>query len=484
MHSERIRKVFSNNESLCLTAVKIISVILPVAGITAVCLATPLIDELRAAIKASQFLHILSFVGLAIISLNAIFYAWLTWAALRYRPIPGAANAELPRVTVVVPAFNEGKMVLETLCSLANGDYPPEKLQLIAVDDGSQDDTWHWILEAERLLPGRITALRQLRNSGKRRALYEGFRRATGDILVTVDSDSIVNPDTLRNLVSPFIQDEDCGAVAGNVRVLNKERRIIPKMLDVSFVFSFEFVRSAHSYRKTVLCTPGALAAYRKDLVQNVLEEWLEQKFLGREANIGEDRALTNLILKQGKSVLFQNNAVVFTSVPTHYRNLCKMFIRWGRSNVRENLKMQSYVFKRFRSHHRTTARYLIIMQQLWSLPTPLMFTFMIWMLLTFPLQTVMFSFAGVAMWSTLPALVYARRYSRSDAFWAYAYGLFFAFCLSWITPFSLLTMHRSGWLTRTLDKKATIHPLQLDNRIAGAAAAHTDRALHIGNMN
>ena len=85
----------------------------------------------------------------------------------------------------------------------------------------------------------------------------------TGDVFVTVDSDSIVTKDTLINLVSPFIKDEQCGAVAGNIRVLNNKKEALPKMLDVSFVMSFEFVRFAESNLNSVLYTPGALAAYK-----------------------------------------------------------------------------------------------------------------------------------------------------------------------------------------------------------------------------
>jgi hyaluronan synthase len=106
-------------------------------------------------------------------------------------------------------------------------------------------------------------------------------------------------------LVSPFVTQKNCGAVAGNIRVLNTKKEILPKMLDVSFVMSFEFVRSAESALNSVLCTPGALAAYRKDAVLKCLPEWISQTFMGQPSDIGEDRAMTNMILKQGKSVQF-----------------------------------------------------------------------------------------------------------------------------------------------------------------------------------
>src|SRR5690606_29283273 len=124
-------------------------------------------------------------------------------------------------------------------------NYPKEKLQIISVDDGSTDDTWNWMQKAKQELGERLSVYRQPENKGKRHALYRGFTIGKGDVFVTIDSDSVVKKDTLRNLVSPFVTNKKCGAVAGNVRVLNNKDAVIPRMLNVSFVFSFEFIRSA-----------------------------------------------------------------------------------------------------------------------------------------------------------------------------------------------------------------------------------------------
>lgn len=419
-------------------------------GLATLWLSPDIMLELQYTLNNSPWIHPVAKIGFCIVITTTLFYLWLAYNAFCYRPVPGAADALLPPLTVVVPAYNEGKIVQETLRSLATGDYPKDKLQLIAIDDGSKDDTWSYIERAAQEFPGQILTIRQMRNAGKRRALYEGFKRATGDVLVTVDSDSVVERNTLRNLVSPFVDDDDCGAVAGNVRVLNR-KAVIPRMLEVSFVFSFEFVRSAQSRLRTVFCTPGALAAYRKDLVMNVLEEWVHQKFLGKDANIGEDRAITNLILRQGKSVLFQRNAMVYTEVPEQYKGLCKMLIRWGRSNVRESLKMGSFICGNFRSHHRISARILWAVQCLWCASSPLLFGMLLSLVVMFPVPFIIASIGGGAMWSTVSAMFYASRYRNSNALWAYCYGVFHLCALAWITPYSLLTLQKTGWLTRDL---------------------------------
>lgn len=431
-------------------------------GLATIWFSEEMMLELHHTLNYSTYINPVAKIGFCIVVTTALFYLWLAYNAFRYRPVPGAADELLPPLTVVVPAYNEGKIVQETLRSLATGDYPREKLQLIAIDDGSKDDTWSYIEKAASEFPGRILTIRQMRNAGKRRALYEGFKKATGEVLVTVDSDSVVEKNTLRNLVSPFVGDDDCGAVAGNVRVLNREA-LIPRMLEVSFVFSFEFVRSAQSRLRTVFCTPGALAAYRRDLVLNVLEEWVNQTFLGKDANIGEDRAITNLILRQGKSVLFQRNATVHTNVPEQYQGLCKMLIRWGRSNVRESLKMATFICGKFRSHHRTSARILWIVQCLWCASSPLLFAMLLSLVVMFPIPFMIASVGGGAMWSSVSAMFYASRYRNSEALWAYCYGVFHFCALAWITPYSLFTIQKTGWLTRELPetklKKLSPHP-------------------------
>lgn len=77
------------------------------------------------------------------------------------------------------------------------------------------------------------------------------------DVIVTVDSDSMVLPDTLRQLVSPLAQDPAIGAVAGNIRVSNMEEGLIPRMMDVNFVFNFDLMRAGQSVLRSVFCTPG-----------------------------------------------------------------------------------------------------------------------------------------------------------------------------------------------------------------------------------
>jgi len=393
-------------------------------------------------------------VGFSLLAVKVSFLIYILFLYLRYKVIKPISNSELPLLTVIVPAYNEGELVYKTLISLAESDYPAEKVQILSIDDGSQDDTWQWMKKAKNELGNRVSIYQQPKNKGKRHALYRGFNLATGDVFITVDSDSIVKKDTLRIMASPFIVDKNCGAVAGNVRVLNRDKALIPRMLNVSFAFSFEFIRSAQSRLGSVLCTPGALSAYRKEAVFNCLPDWINQTFMGQVSKIGEDRAMTNMILKQGYKVLFQRNAFVYTNIPERYKNLSKMFIRWERSNIRENIAMSKFAFTDFRDGPKNGTRILLLNQWLKMTMAYPGLLLMLFFIVTYPVLFLSSTLVSILAFSSIQAIFYAKKHSVSEAFWAYPYSVFYAFTLFWITPYAIATAGRSGWLTRDLTKK------------------------------
>lgn len=389
---------------------------------------------------------------------------WRVVLVVKYRPAPLCADEKLPTCGVIVPAYNEGRQVLDTLRSIAESDYPKDKLNIVAVDDGSKDDTWLWIKQAVREMPGRITPIRMPKNQGKRRALFAGFRQCRSEIFVTIDSDSQVEPQTIRCLVAPFIQNEKVGAVAGNVRILNLNEGIIPRMLDVNFAFSFDFLRVSQSMVNTVMCSPGALSAYRSDLVRQVLPQWVYQRFLGRPANIGEDRAMTNMILKLGYYVHFQSTAVVYTKAPTAYRGLCKMFLRWARSNIRETLVLTGFVFTRFRKGGMLGARINLLLG-LVSLTVGqfMKLVLLVWLVSTPEIFGMRMLFGGVLA-GVLPALFFIYRHRSSNALWAFAYSIFSITGLWWIALYASITPQKTGWLTRDLSPVKR-HPMPISRR-------------------
>lgn len=384
-----------------------------------------------------------------VVVFKILFLIYLFTHYLKYKPIQSVNDNELPTLTVIVPAYNEGRFVFDTLNSIAQSNYPKDSIQLIAIDDGSKDDTWQWMIKAKEQLGDFISIYQQPKNQGKRYALYKGFNLAIGDVFVTIDSDSIIDKDTLRNLVTPFVVDGNCGAVAGNVKIHNNKKAIIPKMLNVSFAFSFGFIRAAQSQMNTVLCTPGALSAYRKEAVMSCLENWINQTFLGVKTDIGEDRAMTNMIMNQGYSILFQSNALVYTNIPETYKTLRRMFTRWERSNVRENIMMSKFAFGKFRTASTLKPRILLFNQWLSVISAYPSLIAMLLIIVSYPRLFFSSTIVSVAIFSIIPAVYYGMKYSKRNSIWIFTYNIFYSFTLFWITPYAILTASRRGWLTR-----------------------------------
>lgn len=372
--------------------------------------------------------------------------AFRTMLWLFYRVPAIATPQDALAMTVVIPAYNEGAMVAKAIDSVAAAHYAHEKLEIIVVDDGSTDDTWMHIQHAVARHGERVQAIRLERNSGKRVALATGFRRGTGDIFVTVDSDSVVDPKSLLALAGPFAS-ERIGVVAGRVLVYNRREGIIPRMLHVRFALSFDFLRACQSTFRTVYCSPGALSAYRASAVRTVMPQWLEQSFLGSPATIGEDRALTNDIMRLGYDSVYQRAAMVLTIVPRTYRKLCNMFLRWDRSFVREELRFARIVWKR-----PPLQRAVAIVDCLISdLRYPAAFLTVGMMAAALAIDPLvlprMLAVIGIV------AFIYSLYYLHSERSFDIVYGVLFSyfsfFCLFWIFPWAVVTARAKGWLTR-----------------------------------
>lgn len=393
----------------------------------------------------------------------ALLIGWRMVMAWCYKPMVSVKNAKLPSVTIVIPAYNEGSQVLSTIRSVMASDYPADKMSVICVDDGSQDDTWKWMSQGAQEFPQRIRLVRQPVNTGKRHALLAGFRQARGSVFVTLDSDSEILPDTLRLLVSPFARSPKIGAVAGNVRILNLADGLIPKLLDLSFTMAFDFLRRGQSVYGGVLCTPGALSAYRASVIKPSLEQWADQTFLGRPANIGEDRALSNIVLRGGHHITYQRDAIVNTKVPCGYKGLCRMLLRWARSNVRECLVMTQFLYGRFRRPG-DGAAWVRVAGTVELLLFPLMESMKVGLLLTLllhPLSLINIVACGCTVAAILPACVYfLRRPTVSCYPLALTYAIFWVFGLSWVTFWGLYSAGCSGWLTRRIEDTECQHSL------------------------
>jgi len=241
-------------------------------------------------------------------------------------------------------------------------------------------------------------------------------------------------------------------------------------MLDVSFTYSFDFMRAAQSRVNTVMCTPGALSAYRASVVMPVLDEWDNQLFWGRPSKIGEDRALSNLVLREGFHVHFQSNAVVYTNVPTGYHGLCRMFMRWARSNVRETMIMSTFAFGKFRKTPVAGARVNLVDDWLSMTMAELLKPSIALSLLVYPFLTFMNLLWMALLGGLVPALIYGIRYRTTNMLWIFPFNLYSIFALSWINFVALFTPHRDSWLTRQAPASSATAPAAAPAAVPAAA--------------
>jgi hyaluronan synthase len=424
----------------------ILAIFAAIGALAYAALATPLLQPLVEVARREHWSMLWVRPTIIWISMGLVLLLMRTVLWLRYRPFETAREEEAPLLSVLIPAYNEGAMVEEAIASVAGAAYPRERLQIIAIDDGSTDDTWHHIRHAALRFPGLVTPLRLLKNQGKRGALAEGFRRATGEVIVTVDSDSVIERGALLAIAGPF-RDPRVGAVAGKVAVHNRRSSLIPRMLHVRFILSFDYLRSAQSVYRTVYCCPGALAAYRASVVQRVLPAWERQRFLGTDCTYGEDRALTNDILAAGYDTVYQRSAVVYTIVPETYSKLCRMLLRWDRSYIREELRFGRIVWSR-----PLGSRLLSLYEStITNLRYPVGYaSIALWAMNALKDPTSMVRMLLAIM---VVSLVYVLYYLRSERSWDFVFGILYAyfsfFALTWIFPYAAVTLRARGWLTR-----------------------------------
>ena len=173
---------------------------------------------------------------------------------------------------------------------------------------------------------------------GKREALYTASKVAmidpTVQAIITTDSDTILNTDAVKELLYPLI-DDNVGAVAGQVLVWNTDS-LLTFVISFRYWLSFNLERACESVWKTVLCIAGPMGCYKTSIIKDVLDGWVNQKFLGNKCTYGDDRHLTNRILMKGMKVVYTPYAIGYTDTPYNYERYLVQQTRWSKSYFRE----------------------------------------------------------------------------------------------------------------------------------------------------
>jgi hyaluronan synthase len=268
-----------------------------------------------------------------------------------YRPI--ADKGFRPSVTVIVPAKNEEEGIAGTVNSILSSDYPQDKLEIIVVNDGSTDKTADVV---RSINSPRVKLLDFEKNRGKRLAFASGFYESTGEIVVCIDSDTLVDSQAIKLLAQPF-EDDEVVSVCGHGKAANIDKNLLTKLQHFWYQDMFRLLKGMESQLGAVTCCSGILAGYRRRSIEPVMNRWLNERFLGRQILIGDDRQLTNLVLWKGlgevkdatrnAKVVYQSNSIASTFVPDNFKQFFKQQLRWKRAWVHGSLLAGRFMWKK-----------------------------------------------------------------------------------------------------------------------------------------
>jgi N-acetylglucosaminyltransferase len=273
-------------------------------------------------------------------------YALRSRRQRRAGPDPVPVPVGWPAVDVVIPCFNEDPALLEACCrSVADQDYQG-RMRVWLVDDGSGNrdalvavyERWADKGWSVRLLDG---------NTGKRAAQDEAVRRGSGELVVLMDSDTVLASDAVRRAAACFADDR-VGAVSGSIGVLNAPTNLLTRLIHHRYRLRFQVERPAQGFFTSLLCCSGPFAVYRRSLLAGLWPRYLTQTFAGVRCTNGDDLHLTNLVLATGRQVVFEPRAIASTWVPRSLPLYLRQQLRWNRSFYRE----LRWTFAGIRSRH------------------------------------------------------------------------------------------------------------------------------------
>ncbi|HVH67335.1 MAG TPA: glycosyltransferase [Gemmatimonadales bacterium] len=382
----------------------------------------PAHSALRRFVELGSF----SIVGWIELGLHALFLAAMVLGAgrlvvllalaLRQRGLRRFARREVdalhhPSVSVVVPAYNEEKVIVRTVESLLAQGYAG--LEIIVVDDGSPDGTSQVVTAAFRGNPA-VRVVSKV-NGGKASALNVGVAQATGEIVVAVDADTVLAPGAIAALVLP-LADDRVGAVAGNAKVGNRIN-LVTRWQAVEYVTSQNLDRRAFSLLNCITVVPGAIGAWRRNLV-------LEAGGFS-DQTMAEDQDLTLSLLRGGWRIAYADLAIAYTEAPDTLAGLSRQRFRWSFGTLQCAWKHRGALFRR-----RSGALGFVALPNVWIFQ--LVFPFLA------PIADVLFGWSLVTVY--LNKLQHGAEYAMQSLEQVVAYYLAFL-AVDWLAGIVALLM-------------------------------------------
>lgn len=255
------------------------------------------------------------------------------WRKKGMEDIPGfASDADLPSVSIMVPCYNEERTVKKTITSLLELNYPPEKLTIIVIDDGSKDSTWQVVQEFAN--NPSVMLLQKVNEGSKFAALNFGLKHTHTEIVGCLDADSRVDSESLRHSVAWFSRDDVYGVVPS--MVIDSPKSIMQYMQKVEYELS-TYLRQALHRMESLYVAPGPLTLFRKEVFEK----------LGpyKEAHHTEDLEIALRMQIAGMRLVHAQNSLVYTHGPRTWPQLLKQRVRWTYGFLKNIQDYRKYVF-------------------------------------------------------------------------------------------------------------------------------------------
>lgn len=365
-----------------------------------------------------------------------------------------------PTVSVLLPCFNEGQAVYDTIKSIRHSDYPADRLEIIAIDDHSGDDSYEWMLKAEQDFPN-VQVHRNSENMGKGRTMIRALGFSTAEICLSTDSDTLFATDTIKELMACFA-DPYIGAVGGVVGLLNVNDNFLTAYQAFQYYLGFRLYKIAENWTKTVGCLAGPLFAVRRHVLQEVAPMVEARNWCGIHVTDGEDRFLTHMIVLNGHGTYVNTKAQCWTIAPNTFSKYFNQQLRWKRSPIRDFF----LTIRTLPAHLKLDSPWTVLYVYLFL---PLTLFGMLFRVGVSAMTNPMFwadpplilAYMGLAIIVSLLMKKYSPEQTISNPFRLAAFGAWWIISSLFLTTLSVFTLDSGDWGTRsTAMKQPAVAPL------------------------
>ncbi|WP_040952466.1 glycosyltransferase family 2 protein [Gorillibacterium massiliense] len=267
--------------------------------------------------------------ALLLVNVLLIVAGYLYYLQNENKPVP-ELEGEAPFVSIMVPAHNEGKVIVQTVESLLSLNYPHDRYEIIVINDNSSDNSSLLLGQLQADHPGRnliiINTDSVIGGKGKSNALNIGFSRSRGELIAIYDADNTPEKNALRYLVSEITHDQTLGAVIGKFRTRNRNASVLARFINIE-TLSFQWMAQAGRWKLFKLCTiPGTNFIMRREIVERI-GGWDVKA-------IAEDTEISFRIYLMGYRIKFQPKSVTWEQEPQTVKVWFKQRTRWAKGNI------------------------------------------------------------------------------------------------------------------------------------------------------